>query len=108
MRFRFSTVPARSAKLYLLVAFAKIDSRAALRAGLRRKDKGLSFPFAAVETAGYYRSSPAGTQAGVGSAWKEFPDAAWLADKFSGSFHSALLPFGRAASVRMTGGKGHR
>jgi len=43
--------------------------------GLRRKDECLSFPFPAVETAGYYQSSPAGTQAGV-SVWEELPDAA--------------------------------
>jgi hypothetical protein len=29
--------------------------------GLRRKDEGLSFHFFAVETAGYYELSPAGT-----------------------------------------------
>jgi hypothetical protein len=33
---------------------------AALRAGLRRKEEDFLFPFPAVETAGYYQSSPFG------------------------------------------------
>lgn len=32
---------------------------------LRRKEEGVSFPFPAFETAGYYQSSPAGTWDGV-------------------------------------------
>jgi hypothetical protein len=36
-----------------------------LRAGLRRKEVDVSFPFPAVETAGYYQSSPAGTEDGI-------------------------------------------
>jgi len=39
---------------------------AALRAGLRRKEEDFLFPFPAVETAGYYQSSPFGDCAAFG------------------------------------------
>jgi hypothetical protein len=66
-----------------LPVFLRLCRSAALRAGLRRKDEGLSFPLPAVETAGYYQSSPAGTWVGM-RVLVERLDAACLADKFSG------------------------
>jgi hypothetical protein len=55
------------------------------------KEEGLSFPFPAVETAGYYQSSPAGTGL-ASSVWEEFPDAALVGRNTLGVLPLSLAP----------------
>jgi hypothetical protein len=73
-----------------------------ISAGLRRKEEGVSFPFPAVETAGYYQSSPAGL--GLARADGENALMRHRGRQILGILPLTLAPFGRAASVRMTRG----
>jgi hypothetical protein len=56
----------------------------------RREEEGVSFPFPAVGTAGYYESCPAGTGTGM-ERMGELPDAEYMHETFSGSFDSTSL-----------------